>query len=390
MILSPQIKVFVKEHEADNIHSLALKAAQYPDIDFQIALRQIAGRKVVKDKIPTWYANENIIYPNHLSLEQSSSEYTARYKATLCSGKAMVDLTGGLGIDFSFISANFEDATYVEQQKELTDIASHNLKVLKLDKVQVVNSDAIEYLSSMSPVDLIYIDPARRDSIGKKTVSIKDCTPNIQEIESLLEDKAEQIIIKLSPMLDISLALNTLKNVSEVHVVSVNNECKELLFVKNKSKSAPSFRCVNILKDKIESFDFLKTEEIVTDIQYSPYPEKYLYEPNTSILKAGAYKSIAKTFSLSKLHPSSHLYTSDTLHEGFQGRKFIVESVYSLNKVDLKNLKQIKQANITTRNFPITVQDLRKKTGIKEGGGIYIFATTLADERKVLIVCRKV
>lgn len=391
MILSPLLKNFIKEHENDDIHSLALHAKKYPDIDMQMAVQQIAGRKIIKEKVPSWYENDSIIYPRHISLEQCSSEQTASFKSSLVEGNSMVDLTGGFGIDFSFLSSRFNKAAYIEQQEELCRIAASNFQSLNLKNTIIVNSDAIKYLKKMPPVDLIYIDPARRDTNGRKTVRIEDCTPDILEIEELLEEKAGKTMIKLSPMLDISLAVKSMRNISEVHVVSVNNECKELLFIKNEGNTSTIFHCINILKDRIDRFTFSKDQEEQDSICYTSQIGKYLYEPNPSILKAGAYKYFAKANNLEKLHSSSHLYTSDSLLPSFQGREFIVQQVCTLNKKDIKQyLSDMKQANITPRNFPLSTQEIRQKTKIKEGGDIYIFATTLANDQKVLIICKKV
>lgn len=389
MNLSDELKAFIITHEADDVHSLALQAKQYPDIDMEMAIRQITGRKIAKEKIPSWYANDNIIYPKHLSMEQCSSEQTALFKASLCGGESMADLTGGLGVDCFFLAHGFNNAVYVEQQSELAEIAVHNFKILGQD-IKVVNEDAVSYLSSMPPVNLIYIDPARRDSTGRKTVLIEDCTPNILDIESLLEEKSKQVMIKLSPMLDITLAVKSVKSVSDVYIISVNNECKELLFIKKGNTGKTLYHCVNIQNSNTDTYTFYKEDEDTISLNYTTKIAKYLYEPNASILKAGAYKSIAKAYSLDKLHPSSHLYTSDVLYEDFPGRKFVVDNICSLNKKDMKEyLSDIKQANITTRNFPLSVQEIRKKTGLKDGGDIYIFATTLVDDRKVLLICHK-
>jgi len=389
MNLSDELKAFIITHEADDVHSLALQAKQYPDIDMEMAIRQITGRKIAKEKIPSWYANDNIIYPKHLSMEQCSSEQTALFKASLCGGESMADLTGGLGVDCFFLAHGFNNAVYVEQQSELAEIAVHNFKILGQD-IKVVNEDAVSYLSSMPPANLIYIDPARRDSTGRKTVLIEDCTPNILDIESLLEEKSKQVMIKLSPMLDITLAVKSVKSVSDVYIISVNNECKELLFIKKGNTGKTLYHCVNIQNSNTDTYTFYKEDEDIISLNYTTKIAKYLYEPNASILKAGAYKSIAKAYSLDKLHPSSHLYTSDVLYEDFSGRKFVVDNICSLNKKDMKEyLSDIKQANITTRNFPLSAQEIRKKTGLKDGGDIYIFATTLADDRKLLLICHK-
>ncbi|MFV0311884.1 MAG: THUMP-like domain-containing protein [Dysgonomonas sp.] len=389
MNLSDELKAFIITHEADDVHSLALQAKQYPDIDMEMAIRQITGRKIAKEKIPSWYANDNIIYPKHLSMEQCSSEQTALFKASLCGGESMADLTGGLGVDCFFLAHGFNNAVYVEQQSELAEIAVHNFEILGQD-IKVVNEDAVSYLSSMPPANLIYIDPARRDSTGRKTVLIEDCTPNILDIESLLEEKSKQVMIKLSPMLDITLAVKSVKSVSDVYIISVNNECKELLFIKKGNTGKTLYHCVNIQNSNTDTYTFYKEDEDTISLNYTTKIAKYLYESNASILKAGAYKSIAKAYSLDKLHPSSHLYTSEILYEDFPGRKFVVDNICSLNKKDMKEyLSDIKQANITTRNFPLSVQEIRKKTGLKDGGDIYIFATTLADDRKVLLICHK-
>jgi len=390
MNLSDELKAFIITHEADDVHSLALQAKQYPDIDMEMAIRQITGRKIAKEKIPSWYANDNIIYPKHLSMEQCSSEQTALFKASLCGGESMADLTGGLGVDCFFLAHGFNNAVYVEQQLELAEIAVHNFKILGQD-IKVVNEDAVSYLSSMPPVNLIYVDPARRDSTGRKTVLIEDCTPNILDMESLLEEKSKQVMIKLSPMLDITLAVKSVKSVSDVYIISANNECKELLFIKKGNTGKTLYHCVNIQNSNTDTYTFYKEDEDTISLNYTTKIAKYLYEPNASILKAGAYKSIAKAYSLDKLHPSSHLYTSEILYEDFPGRKFVVDNICSLNKKDMKEyLSDIEQANITTRNFPLSVQEIRKKTGLKDGGDIYIFATTLADDRKVLLICHKV
>ncbi|WP_165025713.1 class I SAM-dependent methyltransferase [Dysgonomonas sp. ZJ279] len=390
MNLSSATKLFIEEHENDDIRKLALQAKRYPEIDMQMAIQQIAGRQTAKEKIPNWHKNDELLYPKHISMEQCSSEHTAQFKADLFHGGTMVDLTGGFGIDFSFIAKNFKQATYVEQQPELVDIAAHNFTKLGLNNADVVNTDAIAYLEAMQSVDLIYIDPARRSSTGRKTVLIEDCTPNIIEIEELLEQKAKYTMIKLSPMLDISLAIRSMRNISDVYIISVANECKELLFIKSHESKKTQLHCINILNNKIDQFIFSKEDEESTTVNFAFELGKYLYEPNSSITKGGAYKSIAKAFDLNKLHVSSHLYTSDELHTDFYGRKFEITGMCSLNKKELKeHLLNIKQANITTRNFPLSTDELRKRTGLKDGGDLYIFATTLADDKKVLIFCKK-
>ncbi len=386
---------FILEHESDDIRQLALKAKSYPGIDMSIAIKQIAGRQIAKHKIPSWYQCKNIIYPKHLSMEQCSSEVTALYKASLCKGDTLIDLTGGLGVDFSFMAKNHKQAYYIETQHELTELAQCNFNTLNLNQSKVIQNDAVSFLNSFDSIaNTIFIDPARRNDTGKKTVLIEDCTPNLMEIDDLLTTKAQRVIIKLSPMLDITHALNSLSNVTEVHIISVNNECKELLFIKDKVRKDEDIQliCINLLTNKKnESFTFTKAEENTSSISHTDEPKRYLYEPNSSILKAGAYKSIGARYDLMKLHPNSHLYTSETLIDNFPGRKFQIKEVISPNKKEIKaHFKDITQANIATRNYPFSVADIRKQTKLKEGGTDYIFATTLANEKKVLILCQKV
>ena len=392
MILSAEALQFSKDHEHINVHELALQASKFPEIDIPQALQQIKGLQVAKSKLPSWYRFDNVIYPVQLSLEQCSSEDTALYKQSLCDiSKVMVDLTGGFGIDISFLSKNFSKAIYVEQQESLVELAKHNFSVLGLHNIEVVNADAVDYLSKIDAVDMIYIDPARRDVKGRKTVSIEDCTPNLLDIQSMLDSKAERVMIKLSPMLDISLALKSLPNISEVHIVSVDNECKELLFIKEQNFRGvePILHCINIMSTS-DCFSFSRTEEENTLADYTSSLNRYLYEPNASLMKAGAYKVVCDRYNVKKLHLSSHLYTSDLIINDFPGRKFKILTVSSLNKKDIKrDFSIIKQANIATRNFPLKAEELRKRLNLKDGGNIYIFGTTLSDNQKVLLICEK-
>ncbi|GAB6012620.1 THUMP-like domain-containing protein [Viscerimonas tarda] len=383
---------FIRLHENADIHALALQANRYPAIDMPFAIRQITGRQIAREKIPSWYNNEQLVYPPHISMEQCSSEKTAKYKASLCKGKRLVDLTGGLGVDFYFMSRQFDESIYVEKQTGLSKLAEHNFAVSGLKNTTIVNADAQLYLNQMPAADTIYIDPARRNTQGRKTVLIEDCTPNLIEIEALLDEKSARTIIKLSPMLDIALALKKLSNIAEVHIISCANECKELLLIKDRNKESATslFRCVNILADKAQCFSFNQEEEEKAQPAYTTTTGNYLYEPNASILKAGAYKSVATRYQLLKLHPNSHLYTSGNLVEDFPGRCFRIQEVMDFNKKSIKDLASRAKANITTRNFPLSVDEIRKKTTLKDGGELYIFATTLANDKKILVLCEKV
>lgn len=410
MKLNDDTLLFIREHRDDDVRNLALQAQKYPGVDMPAALTQIAGRQAAGEKIPSWQAVEGVLYPKHLSLEQCSSEATARYKATVIADSAstvtgnlfdtLTDLTGGFGIDCAFLSTGFRQATYVERQEALCEIASHNFPLLALNRIQVKNEDGIRHLQEMEPVDWIFIDPARRDGHGGKTVAIADCEPNVTELETLLLTKARHVMVKLSPMLDLSLAIQDLKQVEAAHIVSVNNECKELLLILGHSTVAPEnipIHCVNLQTKEGKSvegteqpFTFTRSEEQSTPCEYTAHPDRYLYEPNASILKAGAFRSIAYTYKVEKLHPNSHLYTSDERIEYFPGRSFRISGLCTLNKKEMKAvLGDIKKANITVRNFPSSVAELRKRIKLSEGGDVYLFATTLNNEQKVLIRCEK-
>jgi len=291
------------------------------------------------------------------------------------------------------MSEKATQAEYIESQKELVELVRHNFKVLGIKDSIIIEGDAVEYLkASTKTYSTIFIDPARRSVSGRKTVFIEDCTPNLIEIDDLLDSKSSRTIIKLSPMLDITHAINSLKNISQVHILSVANECKELLLIKEKTKKDTEIFCINILNNKTEeSFTFTHKQEENAFSEYTNDIENYLYEPNSSILKAGAYNSISSIFQLKKLHPNSHLYTSDIYIKDFPGRKFFIKNVISPNKKEIKlNLGNFTKANITTRNYPFSVDEIRRQTKLKEGGEDYIFATTLSNEKKVLILCEKV
>lgn len=381
---------FIKDHQKDDVHTLALQAAKFPQVDMAYAITQIAGRQMAADKIPSWHKREGIVYPKHLSMQQCSSEATARYKASLIKGNTLIDLTGGFGVDCAFLSQNFQQAFYVEQQPELCEIAGNNFSLLQLGHITVINGNGTEYLKNTPKVDCIFIDPARRDKNGNKTISISECQPNVKELSSLLLEKADSVFIKLSPMLDLTLALHEIPLVREAHVISVANECKELLLRLDKTQKKTTIHCINLKGENIQDFFYEPMKEQSACCQFSQDIETYLYEPNASILKAGAYKAISHNYQIKKLHPNSHLYTSDTLIENFPGRTFRCEAIFSFNKKELKEgLKDIDQANLSIRNFPSTVAKLRKQTRLKEGGEVYLFATTLANEKKVLIRCSK-
>lgn len=394
MELSAETLHFIEEHKEDDTRTLALQSSKYPKVDMSAAVIQIAGRQIAARKVPSWYKVPGLYYPRHLSMEQCSSEATAAYKASLLRGKTFADLTGGFGIDCAFISRNFHRADYVERQEELCKLALHNFPLLGLEHICVHHQDGVEYLKAMTPVDCLFLDPARRDEHGRKTVVIADCEPDVSALESLLVEKAETVMVKLSPMLDLSLALNELKTVRQVHILAVNNECKELLLILQKKaiSSQVSIHCEHITgSGTIQHYAFTPEAEKNVFCPLVSSVSTYLYEPNAAILKAGAFRSLTQSYSVDKLHTNSHLYTSSTLLPDFPGRRFQVEAVSGFGKKELKAfLNGIDKANITVRNFPLSVAELRKRLKLKEGGEEYLFATTLSDERKVLIKTRRI
>ena len=387
MIVDPEIKEFIRNHKNEDVRKLALKKSQLSSDMHTFVLQQIAGWQIASKKVPSWASVDDFIYPPHLSLEQCSSEQTAKYKTSLLQpANSYADLTGGMGVDFCYMSAKFPQRWFVEQNKSLCEIAQHNFAVLGID-VSVCNEEASSFLQTCQAFDCIYLDPARRDSKGRKMISIADCTPNLLEIKDLLLSKCDSAWIKYSPMLDISVAMNELKSVDQIHVVSVNNECKELLFHLTKQhETSPTITCVNLKKNnEQEIFSYLWEDENTSVFHSASQIETYLYEPNASILKAGAFKIICQRFNVKKLSLNSHLYTSDTYIDDFPGRKFKVEASLSMNKQQIKeHLQDCHQANITTRNFPLSVEQLRSKLKITDGGDVYLFATIFQDQKILL------
>lgn len=399
---------FIAEHLHDDVHDLALKKTP-AGVDKTLALCQIEARQLLQKKVPSWSVNDDLLFPPHLSIEQCSSEATALYKASLLQGQSFADLTGGLGVDCFFISQHFQTSFYVERNPELCALAKHNFKVLAdsgalLSKgssegfmenrptdaparpTEVINESAEAYLLHCEPVDCLFLDPARRDSHGHKTVSISDCTPNVLELQDLLLRKARRVMVKLSPMLDTSQALKELHQVSEVHVVAVGNECKELLFIMESGfEGTPRFTCVNLQSGQ-SMVTFTLEEERDSVSHLATEVGGYLYEPNAALMKGGCYKLLTQRFGVLKLHPHSHLYTSDQLVPSFPGRIFKVEGWAPFNKkVKQELLADVAKASIAVRNFPLTVAELRKAWKIGDGDEDYLFATTLTGDQKIVI-----
>ena len=384
---------FIHEHAEADVRQLALQGTKNPEVDLSFALEQIAGRQKAKTKLPSWAAVDGIVYPPHLSMEQCSSEQTARYKALIAGkGTLIVDLTAGFGVDMAFMSQAFQKAIYVERQAPLCAISSENFKLLGLNHIEVICVDGVGYLHQLEHADLIFLDPARRDNHGARTYGIADCTPNVLELRDELLEKADRVMLKLSPMLDWRKAVEDLGHVNEVHIVSVDNECKELLLILSKEEKPLKLFCVN--NDQVfegDQGDWLN-ERSIAEIRV-PVPlssQAYLFEPNASIMKAGCFTLLEQRFNVSQLDKNSHLFVSDKDCSDFPGRRFTIEKTTSMNKRELKTaLAGIDKANITVRNFPLSVAELRKRLKLKDGGNLYLFATTLADGQHQLFLCRK-
>ena len=386
-ILHTEVQQFITDNLKADITKLILKGSPFDDVSIQELANQIVAKQKSEHKLTSWFQTENIYYPSKINIEQTSSESTANYKSNLVTGTSIIDITGGFGIDCFYFSKHFKDVIHCEINEELSAIVTHNCKQLKITNITTFSGDAIDFLkNSKEKFDCIYIDPSRRDDIKGKVFLLEDCVPNVPENMDLLFTKSNQILIKTSPILDISSAINELKFVTEVHVVAINNEVKELLFLLEKDSSkAIQIKTINIGKNETQSFHFKYKESL-----YSAYSEplSYLYEPNSAILKSGGFHQITNQLNIEKLHQHSHLYTSKTL-QNFPGRVFKIEHTLSYDKKKLKKLLPGNKANITIRNFPKTVAQIRKETKIKEGGTVFIFFTTNFKNELIVLVCSK-
>lgn len=435
-------KEFVRKHLNDDVNKLAL--SKFPEeIDKLFVIRQIQARQVLSKKLPSWAESDELVFPKKLSLEQCSSELTAKYKALLLSTNPhesprkisdnscilvdekeirvntcrsvekkgiLVDLTGGMGVDTSFLSDNFDKTYYVEMQEELCDIARHNFKILNKN-IEVVNDNAEHFLTTCGEVDCIYLDPARRDEYGRKMVSLHDCSPDVAELQDVLFEKAKTVMVKLSPMLDIDVVKKELKNIKEIHVVAVKNECKEILIIlgqqttgNGQQSSSIAHGSQLIATDLRENWNisFAEDEEQNAEWTLADKVGRYLYEPGVAFMKAGCFKLLSQKYNLDKLHRNSHLYTSDVLAPDFPGRIFEVINVVPFDKKVKKNLWETTslssqliahgsqpKANIAVRNFPLSAEELKKNLGLQDGGDFYIFGTTMKGEKKIVVLTKK-
>lgn len=388
-ILNKNIQQFITQNTGVSISKLALQKNPFPEVDWIAVLNQIEARTKAKDKLPTWFSTENIIYPSKVSVEQTSSEKTADYKASLISGKTLIDLTGGFGVDDYYFSKKFKVVAHCEINEDLSNIVKHNFEQLKVVNCDFYAADSADILDkSEIKWDWIYIDPSRRNDAKGKVFMLKDCLPNVPESLDFYFEKSNSILIKTAPLLDISAGLSELKFVKNIHIIALENEVKELLFeIHNQYKGSITLKTANILKDKIETFEFVLDDEM----DFIPYelPKKYIYEPNSAIMKSGGFDEVSSIYKIGKLHKHSHLYTSDELID-FPGRAFEIEKVIPYNKNDMKTELANEQANITTRNFPETVENIRKKWKIKNGGNKYCFFTTDKNDNKIVLICTKI
>ncbi|QIP15866.1 SAM-dependent methyltransferase [Spirosoma aureum] len=391
--LSTAEKLFVSNHIADDIRALALRK-QPADIDTKKVIAQIAARQKARDKLPTWYANNALVFPPALSVEQASSERTAHYKASLVSGQLLFDLTGGMGVDTWAFAQRVNRVVYVEQRPELVELAAHNLPLLNASNVDTQTGNGLEVIAHWpDTADWIYLDPHRRDEQGGKVSRLEDCEPDISSPGTLsaLLAKGKRILVKASPLLDVDFTVRQLFTVEAVHIVAVQNEVKEIMLVIGKQPVAAEavvVTAINMTATGDAVFQFIKGDESTASVTLND-PQQYVYEPNAAVMKAGAFRLVANRFDLSKLAPNSHLYTSNELRSDFPGRTFRVEAVVKPDRKIVQSLIPAMKANLTVRNFPQSVAELRKKLVLQEGGDIYIFATTLQNGDKRLLITRK-
>ena len=389
LILNTVVQKFIDINLNTNIPSLLLKGISFKGIKARDIIEQIEAKKKCKKKLHTWFNTDKIYYPNKLNIEQTSSEITSQYKSQLISGNSILDITGGFGVDCYYFSKCFNNVTYCEIDEKLSGIVNYNFKQLNTNNVNVENIDSINYLKATSKnFDWIYVDPSRRHYNKGKVFFLKDCLPNIPEHLELLFEHTDNILIKTSPLLDISIGIKELKYVKTIHIVAINNEVKELLWhIEKGFNNSISMQTVNIKKASKKHFNFKLEAETNAKVNYS-LPLSYLYEPNSAILKAGAFKSISNKFNICKLHKHSHLYTSKELID-FPGRCFKIKEKILYNKKAIQKAFGSKKANISVRNFPDTVDVIKRKFNIKDGGDLYVFFTTNIENEKIAVITIK-
>lgn len=391
MAFTTELREFIIQHKDDDTDSLLLSAKRYPDIDVPYAVDQIEARRRLKNKLPEWYAvSDDLIMGGRIPAEQCSSEVTAKYKRSLVLGESLCDLTGGMGVDLYYMSRGLKSAIYTERQHHLCEAAEHNFKVLGANNIIIREGDGRDL--PIPDVDTIYLDPARRAGDGSRVYEVADCEPNIIEWQDELLSHCKRLVTKLSPMADIHRTLERLHRVTDVHVVAVKGECKEVLMVQSSEPSTDdiNIHCVNFVTEGILEHHYRMKDEAEASATYcGDDVSTYLYEPDVTLMKSHAFRHICKVYGVDKLDADVHLYTSDSLVDNFPGRRFVVEEELDFSSKMLKTIKRnIPQANITSRGFVLTADELRKRAGIKDGGSVYLFACTVMG-RKVIVKCKK-
>jgi hypothetical protein len=388
-LLATDIQCFINKNIDSTISKLALQKNPFPDVEWILILNQIEAKKKSKLKLPYWFRTENIIYPSKISVEQTSSEIAAAYKSRIVSGKNLIDLSGGFGVDVYYFAKKVENIIHCEINLELSNIVKHNFEQLNVKNTVFYSGDSIEILTKLNTnFDWIYIDPSRRNNAKGKVFMLKDCLPNVPENLELFFKYSKSILIKTAPLLDISSGLSELQHVNKIHIVAIDNEVKELLWELYQNYSGKiHIETVNISKDKEQVFNFERDSN--TEIAKYSLPSNYLYEPNSAIMKSGGFDKVGIAYNLNKLHKHSHLYTHST-RINFPGRAFKIEKTFLYHKDEMKAFLENKKANISIRNFPETVENIRKKWKIKEGGNQYCFFTTDINNNKIVLICKKI
>ena len=392
---TPEIKSFIVQHQDDDTGRLLLSAHRYPEIDVPFAVDQILARKQIKNKLPEWFDNVDIIMGGRVPAEQCSSQQTAQYKRNLVYGDSICDLTGGMGVDLYYMSRGLSKAIYTERQSHLCEAAIHNFNALGADNIIVREGDGRNL--PLPDVDTIYLDPARRATDGSRVYDLAECEPNVVEWQDELLSHCHRLVVKMSPMADISRVLALMPSIKELHIVAVKGECKEVIAVCEALEDSlhesedVRVKCIDFKANETIDFEYYLNSEVSAESVFADGIGQYLYEPDVSVLKAGAYKSMCPVFDVKKLDVNSHLYTSERLVSNFPGRIFEVDETLDFSSKTLKTLKKtIPQANITARNFVMTADQLRNRSGIKDGGNVYIFASALKGVGNILVRCRKV
>lgn len=386
-LLQPKVQQFIKDNTNADVVKLAFAKNPFPHILWADIINQIAARAKAEKKLPTWYKTDGVLFPLKVSVEQTSSEATAKHKSELLSGNTIADLTGGFGVDTYYFSKRFSKVFHCEHNSALSKIVQHNFQQLQITNIDCITSDGLQFLQETNQkLDWIYIDPSRRNDSNSRVFLLSDCEPDVSKLLPAYLQYSDNILIKAAPILDISSAISELSFVKTVHIVALQNEVKEVLFEIEKNYSDDiQISTSNIKADGVETFNFSLDED---ENAFISMPRQYLYEPNAAIMKSGGFNAVATRYNLEKLHKHTHLYTSDTVVESFPGRTFKIGSQLLYNKNDMSALKNT-TANITTRNFPDKVQDIRKRWKIRDGGDSYIFFTTDMNDNKIALICTK-